>query len=94
MGRGYVDPYDPAAGGQQTLTIAVKDSSPVTAVTAVVKTDHNTSTPNQLKLTSGTATDGQWAGTWTINDSYLYTYNLVLTATSARGQSTVEITLR
>ena len=42
----------------------------------------------------GSAADGTWQGSWTVDDSYLYNYNLILTAVSSRGQTSVEITLR
>jgi hypothetical protein len=94
FGAGSIDPYDPAQGTVQTVTILAKDEEPITKVTAVLKTDHNISSPVSFELVEGSATDGTWKGSWTVTDSYLYTYNLVLTAESSRGQSSVEATLR
>ena len=94
LGRGSIDPYDPPMGGKQTVTIAVKHSQPVTRVTAVLKTDNSVSQPVPLQLISGTNTDGQWQGSWQVNDTYLYIYNLVLKAESSDKQAAVEITLR
>lgn len=94
FGRGNIDPYDPSQGSKQTVTISVKDEQPITQVTAILKTDNTVSQPYPFQLISGSATDGQWQGSWTVNDTYFYTYNLILEATSSRGQSTVEITLR
>lgn len=94
FGRGEIDPYDPPQGDKQTVTINVKDGQPIIQVAVILKTDNAVSQPYPLQLISGSATDGQWQGSWTVDDTYLYTYNLVFEATSSRGQSTVEITLR
>ena len=94
FGKGFIDPYDPAKDQLQIVTIGVKDEQPVTQVTAIIKTDKQISTPLPLKLIGGSDIDGIWQGSWLLDDTYLYTYNLVLTADSTRGQSSVEITLR
>jgi len=92
--QGEIDPYDPPKGGRQSVTISVRDEQPVSQVSAVLKTDNAVSQPVSFKLISGSDTDGTWQGSWTLTDTYLYTYNLVLTAVSSRGQASVEITLR
>lgn len=94
LGRGFIDPYDPKKGATQTVAIAVKHSQPVTEVTAVLKTDHYSSTPIPFTLTNGSNTDGQWQGSWETKDTYLYTYGLVLKATSKDSEASVEIFLR
>jgi hypothetical protein len=94
MRRGYIDPYDPAEGSTQTVTINVKYSQPVSQVVAVLKTDHKTSDPYQFKLISGTDMDGQWQGSWTATDSYLHKYNLIISAVSTNSTASAEITLR
>lgn len=93
FGKGTVDPYDPTKGATQTVTIKVQHTQPVTKVTATIKTDHDISKPYELKLISGTSIDGQWEGSWQVDDSYLYTYAIVLKAVSNKSAS-VEITLR
>lgn len=94
LSEGFIDPYDPAQGTIQKVTIVVKHPQPVTKVTAILKTDHKISTPIPFTLTSGTNTDGQWQGSWQITDTYLYTYALVLEATSGTKTATVGLTLR
>lgn len=94
IGKGLIDPYDPDPNGLQTVSISVKDEQPVTKVTAFLKTDNAISEPVSFKLISGSPTDGTWQGSWHISDTYLFTYNLVINATSSRGESVVEITLR
>lgn len=91
--EGAIDPYDPAKGGTQTVTINVKNSQPVSKVIAILKTDHAVSQPYFFRLIKGTNTDGQWQGSWRIKDSYFYNYTLVLNAVSNKTAS-VEIALR
>lgn len=94
FGEGEIDPYDPASGTEQTVTIAVSHKNPVNSVTVTVQTDHATSEPHQLSRISGTAQKGQWKGSWKINDSYLYTYILTFKAVSSDSSTSVPITLR
>lgn len=94
MGKGTIDPYDPAVGGKQRLTIEVNDTVPVQKVVATLKTDKKTSEPHMLTAGAGVTTKGNWSGEWTVDDSYLYTYILSIQATSASGTSSVDITLR
>ena len=91
---GIVDPYDPAKGATQTVTINVKFGKPITRVTAILETDKKTSPPVEFKLISGTNTSGQWQGSWKINDTYLYNYVLTLQAESGKSVGSVIITLR
>jgi hypothetical protein len=92
--NGTIIPYDPAQGTSQSVIISVKHSQPVTGVTAVLQTDHQTSGPIPFTLVSGTATNGQWRGSWQITDTYLYTYKITIEATSATKTGKVGITLR
>ena len=57
--QGFIDPYDPAKGGTQTVTIEVKHGQPVSEVTAILQTDNTTSQPYSFKLIDGTNTDGK-----------------------------------
>ncbi len=93
MGKGTIDPYDPAFGGNQKLTIEVNDTVPVQKVVATLKTDKKT-TEHALTAGPGVTNKGNWSGEWTVDDSYLYTYVLSIQATSASGTSTVDVTLR
>jgi hypothetical protein len=94
FGKGTINPYDPENGTTQTVTIAIKHTQPITMVTAKLKTDHMVSAPIPFTLMSGTNTNGQWQGSWKMTDTYLYTYQLILEATSETKTGTVEITLR
>lgn len=94
FGAGEIDPYDPEKDSVQTVKIAVKDTVDIVSVNAILKTDNETSQPVAFTLVEGTAQMGIWQGSWKVTDSYLYTYNLILNATSSRGISTVEVTLR
>lgn len=91
MGKGTIDPYDPGVNAQQTMTIEVSDTVPVEKVIALLKTDNKTSSEMMLSPVPGTK---NWKGTWTVDDSYLYTYQLTIKATSASGTSSVDVLLR
>jgi hypothetical protein len=91
MGKGTVDPYDPQNGTKQTVTIEANDTTPVQSVVLVVKTDHKTSAEIPLEQVAGTK---NWRGSWTVDDTYLYTYQLTIKATSASGTSSVDVLLR
>ncbi len=93
MTEGFLDPYDPSFLQQQTVSIKVNDTKPVTSVTATLKTDNSSNTVT-LRLVEGTNLDGRWEGSWRVSDSYLYNYNLILTGESGSGKSSVDITLR
>jgi len=91
MGKGTIDPYDPGVNAMQTMTIEVSDTVPVEKVVVLLKTDNKTSSEMALEPVPGTK---NWKGTWTIDDSYLYTYELTIKATSASGTSSVDVLLR
>ena len=88
MIQGFIDPYDPSLGKIQTLIIQVAE--PVEKVTAILITDNKTSQEYQLKKVKGTT----WAGSWKVNDSYLYKYVLTIKASGSTGTSKIDITLR
>lgn len=89
MSQGSVDPYDPSLGATQTLTIQVAE--PVEKVVAILKTDNKVSPEYQLKKIDEA---GNWIGSWTVNDSYLYKYTLTIKATGPTGTSKIDYTLR
>lgn len=91
MGKGTIDPYDPGVGAPQTMTIEVSDTVPVEKVVATLKTDNKTSAEFALAPVPGTK---NWRGSWTVDDTYLYTYQLTIKATSASGTSSVDVLLR
>lgn len=93
FGRGYLDPYDPMKGTQQIISIELTDKTAVTGVTGTMITDHGQQ-PITFSLVEGTAQKGRWEAKITMQDSYLYTYNLKIVAKNAITQFSVEITLR
>lgn len=87
------EPHDPAVGQTQKITIKTSHSQPVTAVELVIKSDNKTQTQN-LTLASGTAADGSWSASWTVNDTHLYIYVVTVKAKSTDGESAVDISIR
>ncbi len=94
FGRGYLDPYDPAIRTAQTITLYVADDKPVISVTATVKTDNKVHSPISLSRINGSDLGGEWQGTWTVDDTYLYTYMILFEAVSANGNAKAESTFR
>ena len=95
MGQGFIDPYDPAPGAQQTLTIEINNfDKPVEKVAAILTTDNKVSPEYPLKQIDGTENNGHWQGSWTVNNSYLHNYVLTIKAVGPNGTSKVDITLR
>jgi hypothetical protein len=93
FGRGYLNPYDPAKGATQVISIEVNDTTAVTSVTGIMKTD-NGQQPLTFSLVEGTAQKGNWQATWIVQDTYLYTYELDMVAKNAITSDHVEIMLR
>lgn len=91
MGKLVINPLDPAKGKEQRITVAVKSTTPVKKVSAVVKTDNNASAEHELLPGDGTSLESNWTGYWTMNDTYNKIYELILRAENAK--ETVEITV-
>lgn len=47
-----------------------------------------------MQLIAGTSTNGTWEATWTVEDSYLSIYHVILEANNSNGINRVDITLR
>lgn len=88
-----LDPLDPAVGAKQIFTVQITHSYPVTTAFISVRTDTQT-TKLPLALISGTAQDGMWQASWTVPETYLYTYIVTPSARSAYDQASVTITIR
>jgi len=88
-----VDPLDPEVGANQKFTVKISSKYPVTTAYLTVHTDtHSTKVP--LNLISGTREEGIWEGSWTIAETYLYTYLIVPTAQTQYTQASSTITVR
>lgn len=91
--NGTIDPYDPLSGRTQTISVTVASKSPVLTVKFTMQTDTK-SKEVAMQLTSGTVTDGIWEGTWTVDDTYLYTYNAIIEASDGKESNAITLTLR
>ena len=90
---GAIDPYDPKMKGTQTISVTIVSTNPVTLATLSMQTDTKTKKV-PMEMVSGTATNGTWAGTWTVDDSYLYTYVATITAADGTESNKIDLTLR
>lgn len=91
--KGFLNPYDPAKGTKQIISVEIADKTAVTEVTGTMRTDH-AQQPVTFSLVEGTAQKGRWEATYTVQDSYLYIYNLKIIAKNAITNDQVDITLR
>lgn len=93
LSRGSINPYDPDFGVTQKIQVYADSSQSDQSMQITVKTDHGIVTfPMSIATTSGTK--NIWEGSWTVADSYLYTYKATIKATGANGTTIVPITLR
>jgi hypothetical protein len=91
---GSFGPVDAKNGQNQTYTINLKSSVPVTEITATLKTDHGQKT-YPLTRSKGNDTDGGWTATWTLGDSYDYVYQISVTAkNSSQMSNTNDLTFK
>lgn len=83
------DPQDPKVGTTFSVHVfAQVRNAPIQSIVVTVQTD-NTTQNHPLSLTSGTAENGEWSGTWTEEDTHLYTFITTVVATDATGQNII-----
>jgi hypothetical protein len=90
-----INPLDVAFGVTQVVAAKIRDTNdnPITVVNGTVQLD-NSSETFTLSLISGSDTNGTWEGFWSPNDTLCTTYFLTISATSASGQSSVDLAFR
>jgi len=92
--KGTITPYDPPQGSTQTVELQIADPNNVKSVQVMVTTDSACS-PFSLTLSSGTALDGVWSGSWVVNNTYAYTYLMSIEVTNGNNAiSHLDLTLR
>lgn len=70
-----IDPHDPKVGQTQTVSVKFTHTSGINSVSMMLFSD-NKSTSFPMTLAAGTETDGTWTGSWKIDDTVLYRYDL------------------
>lgn len=93
MTKCTIDPLDFSSSPKQTFSVEVNHSKPVTSVTAVLLSD-TTQKNIPLKIATGSATSGTWSGSWNVEDTAWYRYQIAVYATEGKNTSTVMVTLR
>lgn len=71
-------PEDPEMNSSQTISVKTNYTSPIQGVEVVLHTDDYKDTTYPLTLSSGSPTDGEWKGTWKVNNSYNYIYRVTV----------------
>lgn len=90
-----LDPLDVEVGAEQIVTVKIRDTNenPIADVTGSVQID-NGSNSFSLSLIAGTDLDGTWEGIWVPTGTFCTNYMTTITATSASGVSTVDVSMR
>jgi hypothetical protein len=88
-----IDPYDPKVGQEQTFTVAVSDTNPITSVDLALITDNKVASYSLTRV-SGTETKGDWQVKITTDDTHLYHYSPSFVIKSANGENHADLTLR
>ncbi|MFA4998421.1 MAG: hypothetical protein WC514_00105 [Candidatus Paceibacterota bacterium] len=95
MTQVVINPLDVAKFSSQTVRVSIQETNEasITEVSGIAFLDNN-SFPFSFSLVSGTDINGTWQGSWTNLDTYCNTYMLRITATSASGESSVELAFK
>jgi hypothetical protein len=94
MTMATIDPLDVKKGQLQTFTVEANDVKDISTINAEVITDNEKKT-YPLKLHEGTDNNGAWTGSWRINDTFDYHYQIRITAKNSEGlESAVTLSFR
>lgn len=88
-----IDTLTPPTSSTQTLTLTIKNQTPVTKALATVYTD-NSHQSYDMAVTKGTTTDGTWQGIWKLNDTTDCIYHIDFDLQSSSGNWTGGLTFR
>lgn len=75
---------DPGMNGKQKVDVTIVNDSPITNVSANVKTDNKITNHPMIKV-SGTDMNGVWEGEWVVDDTYQNRWFLEFDIKSATG---------
>lgn len=93
IGTATIDTLTPPPGSTQTLTLTIKNQTPVIKALATVYTD-NSHESYELAVTKGTTYDGTWQGIWKLTDSTDCIYRIEFDLRSSSGNWTGALTFR
>lgn len=94
ISKAIIDPHDAQVGSTQTITIFAKHTSPVGSIKVTLKSDDNQEDVYDLSLTEGTALEGQWTGSWKVENTHLYNYVFVIIASDGTNNSRAGVAIR
>jgi len=88
-----IDPLDFSSAKTQTFRVSIGSAKPVTSASVLWETD-NAKTEVPLKLVSGSASQGQWEGVYTVTDTAWYRYVLTIEASDGTNKKSTVLSLR
>jgi len=94
ISEAVLDPEDPEMGSTQTISVKANYDSAIKEVSAVLHTDDKDTT-QVLQLSSGSPTNGEWKGSWKVENSFDRSYSITVRAKNEQSLvQSVTITLR
>lgn len=70
-----VDPHDPKKGQTQKINVKFTHTAPILQISLQLFSDNKSET-HPMTMSEGTDTNGTWTGSWSIDDTVLYRYDL------------------
>ena len=89
----FIDPLDFTTAKTMTFGVSLENSLPITSATVTWVSDAKEKVV-PLKLATGSATKGQWQGTWDVDDTAWYRYLLVIAASYGVKTNKKTVTVR
>lgn len=79
-----LDPLDPKLHEKQIIRTHLSYTSPVTSAIVTYTSDNKERTIPLTRI-SGSSNNGDWQAEWTVDDTVLYTYHVIVKATADDG---------
>lgn len=88
-----VDPHDPKKGQTQKVNVKFTHTSAISKVSLQLYSDNKSET-YPMTMSEGTNVNGTWSGSWNIDDTVLYRYDLRFLVTADGKETPYDVVLR
>lgn len=88
-----VDPHDPKKGQTQKVNVKFTHTSAISKVSLQLFSDNKSET-YPMTMSEGTNVNGTWSGSWNIDDTVLYRYDLRFLVTADGKETPYDVVLR
>lgn len=93
MNQVDIEPHDPKKGQTQKVTVKFTHTSPISQVSLQLFTDNKSET-HAMTMSEGTNMNGTWSGSWAIDDTVSYRYDLRFLVTAEGKETPYDVVLR